>query len=225
MHYPRHIAIIPDGCRRWAKKNGKLPWEGHRIGIETLEKIGTYSLSKFPIKYYTVYGLSVENLQRSKLQLKMLDILYSGHFLRLAKEKVIHENEVQINVFGRMDMLSKKLRDAANVAISATADYKKKFLRIALAYSGRLEIVDAVKKLISKKKPITEENISKNLYDNVPEPDFIIRTAETRLSNFLLWQGVYSELYFSKKYWPAFSKADYLRALKEFDRRKRRYGK
>lgn len=222
-NYPKHLGLIPDGCRRWATERDFKPWKGHEKGIEVMENIGKWSFKNLPIKYYTVYGLSLENLKRSNSLLNMLFDLYSEHFLKLAEDDVIHEEEVNVGAVGRLDLLPEKLLDAISTAEEKTKDYDNKHFQVALGYSGRAEIVDAVKKA-SKKGEITEEAISKDLYSSFPDVDLIIRTSEKRLSNFLLWEGAYSEFCFVDKYWPAFTREDYIEALKDFDERKRRYG-
>ena len=132
MNYPVHLGIIPDGCRRWAIERKLLPWEGHKKGIEVMEEIGRWSLRELPIKYYTIYGLSMENMDRPKAQLDILGRLYSKHFLKLAKDKDIHENEINVGVVGRLDLLPKKLKEAIEQAEIATKDYTKKFFRIVI---------------------------------------------------------------------------------------------
>ncbi|MFH1424965.1 MAG: polyprenyl diphosphate synthase [archaeon] len=222
MEYPIHLAAIPDGCRRWAEERGKMPWEGHKKGIETLEEVAKWGFNNTPIKYFTVYGLSMENLQRPKAQLSALDRLYSEHFARIAADEDIHKNEVRVDMIGREELLPKRIKAAVKKAREETGKYNKRFLYIALAYSGRAEIIDAVKKV---KGELTEEAVSKNLYANAPEPDLIIRTAEQRMSNFLLWQGAYAELYFFDKHWPDFTIEDLKKALEAYNERKRRFGK
>ena len=224
-NYPKHIAIIPDGCRRWSIKNRVATIGGHKKGIDLLENLGKWSISNTPIKYYTVYGLSVENLQRPAPVLKYLLDLYAEHFIRLANDRVLHENEVRIDIVGREDLLPQNLLSAINVARDATSKYNQKFFRVALAYSGRQEIVDAAKKALTKKGEISEKTIAENLYSDAPDPDLLIRTAEQRISNFLLWGSAYMELNFSKKLWPDFTLSDYKKALTDFDARQRRFGK
>jgi tritrans,polycis-undecaprenyl-diphosphate synthase [geranylgeranyl-diphosphate specific] len=225
MNYPTHIGIIPDGCRRWAEEKGVSSLKGHAHGIEILEGIGRWSLRELPIKYYTVYGLSFENLNRPKEQLKYLSKLYAQHFLKLAEDEDVHNSKVSIGVVGKREMLPEEMNKAIDVALEATKDYNQKFFRIALAYGGRNEIVDAVNKILEQGGEVTVDNISKNVYSVVPEPDLIIRSAEQRLSNFLLWQSAYSEVYFTNKYWPDFTLEDYKNALKDYSDRKRRFGK
>ncbi len=224
-NYPVHLAIIPDGCRRWALKNKCSTIDGHKKGIEVLENIGRWSLANAPIKYYTVYGLSYENLQRPAVVLNYLYDLYAEHFKRLAEDKDIHKTRTKIGIVGREDLLPKKLMDAVQVARDATANYDKRFFRIALAYSGRQEIVDAINRIPNPASQITEELIDKNLYSTAPDPDLLIRTAEKRISNFLLWGMAYTEFYFIDKFWPDLTLGDYVKALKDFDKRKRRFGK
>ncbi|HIJ98525.1 TPA: di-trans,poly-cis-decaprenylcistransferase [archaeon] len=224
-NYPTHLCIIPDGCRRWAIKKKIGTIEGHKKGIEVLENLGRWSIGNTPIKYYTVYGLSYENLQRPAVVLNYLYDLYSEHFLKLAEDKDIHKNKVSIDIVGRADLLPRKLLNAIKVAQDSTSMYEKKFFRIALAYSGRQEIVDSAKKITNDGGEITEEKISRNLYSNAPDPDLLVRTAEKRISNFMLWGSAYMELYFIDKYWPDVTLRDYINALKDFDKRKRRFGK
>ena len=224
-NFPQHVAIIPDGCRRWSIKNKVATIGGHKKGIEVLENLGRWGIANTPVKYYTIYGLSLENLQRPAPVLKYLYDLYAEHFIRLASDKVLHENEVRVDIVGREDLIPSKLLYAINVARDATAKYNKKFFRIALAYSGRQEIADAAKKALTKDGEITPETISKNLYTDAPDPDLLIRTAEQRISNFLLWGSAYMEMNFSKKLWPDFTLNDYKKALTDFDARQRRFGK
>ena len=145
--------------------------------------------------------------------------------LKLAEDKDIHKNKVNVDIVGRADLLPQKLLGAIQVAKDATASYDKKFFRIALAYSGRQEIVDAAQKIANNSGEFSEENISKNLYSNAPDPDLLLRTAEKRISNFMLWGSAYMELYFLDKFWPDVTLRDYIKALQDFDKRKRRFGK
>ncbi len=226
QNYPTHVGLIPDGCRRWAVKRAFKPWEGHRKGIKVLEDIGRWSFENLPIKYYTVYGLSLENLKnRSSTLLKILFKMYSDHFIKMSKDETVHKIGVNVGAIGNLNLLPKELRESIKIAQRATASYTNKYFRVALAYSGRKEIVDAANRLVKNKKRITENSISKNLYFNFPDPDLIIRSSEKRISNFLLWESAYSELYFIDKLWPDVTKNDYIAALKDFDKRKRRYGK
>ncbi|MFH1450781.1 MAG: polyprenyl diphosphate synthase [archaeon] len=224
--YPNHVAVIPDGCRRWAKEKGMLPWEGHKRGIEVIEEIMPWFVETYPTKYMTGYGLSIENFNRAKDQLEALSLLYSKHLKRVSTDPRTHENEARIQVIGRVDLLPRRVQDAIKEAEEATKHYDKHVYNLALAYSGRMEIIDAVNKIKENGGEISEENISKNLYNPAaPEPDLLIRTSEKRVSNFLLWQGAYTELYFLDKYWPDITKEDIAAAMEDFAERQRRYGK
>lgn len=225
--YPVHFALIPDGCRRWAEQRGLKPWDGHQKGIDVLEDIILWFIEKYPTKYITGYGLSIENFNRNKTELEALSLLYSKHFVRLAEDERTHANKLRIQILGRKDLLPQKMQDAIQKAEDATRKYDNRVFNIALAYSGRLEIVDAVKKLQKQGLALSEQNISKNLYlPEVPEPDMILRSSgEQRVSNFLLWQGAYSELFFVDKYWPDVTKEDIAKAMEEYSERKRRFGK
>ena len=224
MNYPKHLGVIPDGCRRWAKQKNLLPWEGHREGIKRLEALARWSIKNTPIEYYTVYGLSLENLNRAKEQLSALSKLYSRHFISLSEDKDIHENKVNVDIVGREDLLPKEMLKAINIARDATKDYTEKYFRVALAYSGRQEIVDAAEKLAGTGESFSSENLSKHLYSDAPDPDLIVRTAEKRMSNFLLWGSAYSEFYVIDKFFPDVTIDDYKKALEEFSNRQRRYG-
>jgi len=226
MNYPTHLGIIPDGCRRWAKQHIFEYWEGHKKGIETLERVGKWCIRETPIKYYTIYGLSIENLNRSKLQLDALYKLYTDHLNKLIEDPIIEEENVHIQIIGKKNLLhSEKLQEAITRAEESTKNNSNKYFRLALAYGGRDEIVDSVKKLIENNQEITIENISANMYSPVPEPDLIIRSIEQRVSNFLLWQGAYVELYTANKLWPDMTKEDFIKAFKDYSERQRRYGK
>jgi len=225
-NYPKHLAFIPDGCRRWAKEQGLPVWEGHRKGIEVIEDIVLWFIKEYPTKYITGYGLSIENFNRAKIELEALSRLYSHHFTRLAEDPRVRENEVRIRVLGQVELLPKKIQEGIRKVEEATKDYNKRFFNIALAYSGRSEIIDAVKKLNETGSELSEESISKSLYQpDVPEPDMIVRTSEKRVSNFLLWQGAYAELFFVNKYWPDVTKGDISKVMEEFSERQRRYGR
>jgi undecaprenyl diphosphate synthase len=215
------MGIIPDGCRRWASEKGSLPWDGHLKGIGVMETVSKWILSETPVKHLTAYGLSASNLKRPASQLKALEKLYSKYFIKLSKDKDIHENQVRVGIIGSRNLLPEKILDAADVAVEATANYDSKFFRVALAYSGRQEIVDAVKKSGEK---LSVESISQNLYSDYPDVDLIFRTSERRLSNFMLWASSYSELYFLDKYWPDVSVDDIRVALEDYDSRQRRHG-
>nr|WP_075050571.1 polyprenyl diphosphate synthase [Ignicoccus islandicus] len=231
---PRHVAIIPDGNRRWAKMKGFKEWYGHKEGYKKMREVLLWLLD-LGIETVTVFAMSTENCtRRSEEERRNLFDLISGGLRELAKEKIIHEHKVKVNVIGKCEMWPKYLKEAAEEVQKATQHYNERYLYVAVCYGGRQEIVDAVKKIAmevleGKLKPeeITEETISEHLYTaGVPDPDLIIRTSgEERISNFLLWQSAYSEFYFADMYWPEIRKIDILRAIRDYQRRKRRYGK
>lgn len=229
---PMHVAIIPDGNRRWAKSENKKAWNGHREGAENVREIIKSSF-KTNIKYLTFYAFSAENLKnRARLERAFLYDLFEKKFNELADAIDIHKNEIKVNFFGRLHLLPKKVRDAIDNVVEKTKDYSKYFLNFCLAYDGRDEIVDAVKNIIKKgisSEDIDRDTIKDNLYTHeVPAPDLIIRTGmkdqECRLSGYLLWDSSYSEFYFTEKFWPEFTVDEFKSVVKDFARRDRRFG-
>ena len=224
---PKHVAIIMDGNRRWAKKRHLPSVFGHKKGYEGFKEAGNWGLAR-GIKYLTVYAFSTENWQRSK---KEVSYLFS--LLQFALEKEIddlNKKGVRFQVAGRINELPAKLQTAIKKAIDLTKHNAKAVFILAVNYGGRAEITDAVEALLEKYprvKKITEKMLGEFLYNPTnPDPDLIIRTSgEQRLSGFLLWQSAYSELYFTPKLWPDFSENDLDAALDEYANRKRRYGK
>ena len=230
---PEHVAIIMDGNRRFAKKLGLPPNTGHLFGRDKLEEVLEWCFD-LGIKNLTVYAFSTENFDRESNEVRELMNLCKSELERASKDSRIHKNQVKIRVLGHLDSLPKDISDSAKYIINQTKNYDKYSLNIALAYSGREEILQAIKKIaddVKKEKlninDIKESIVSKYLYTNgIPDPDIILRTSgEERISNFLLWQLAYSELYFSDVYWPAFQKRDFLRAILTCQQRKRRFGK
>lgn len=227
---PTHIAIIMDGNRRWAK-NKKLDTRlGHKKGAETLENIVRYC-NKIGIKYLTVYAFSTENWKRSKEEVGALMMLLQNYLDDFAK-RADTEN-IKINMIGERENLSKGLLKSIDNAIERTKNNTGIQFNIAFNYGGRNEIVTAVKKIANDVKndklqidDITEELVSKYLYTNdTPDPDLLIRTSgEIRTSNFLPWQLVYSEFYFTDKLWPDFEPDDLDKAIEEYNRRTRKFG-
>lgn len=227
---PEHIGVIMDGNGRWAKKRGLPRSAGHRAGAEALKKIVT-ECNKMGIKYITVYAFSTENWKRPKDEVDFLmNLLYS--YLRDAEKSLAGENVV-IRAIGSRAELSEKIR----VQIKKTEEFTKNntgiVMNIALNYGSREELTGAVRAIAKraadgtlKPEEITAEMISDNLYTGgQPDPDLIIRTSnELRLSNFMMWQASYSELYFTKTLWPDFSVRDLHEAIKEYQGRNRRYG-
>jgi len=224
---PRHIAIILDGNRRWARERGMPAVRGHEYGAKTLDKIVEHCL-KIGIKHLTVYVFSTENWKRSRLEVNALMMLLEKYLKD--KESEMEERGIKLTLFGEKSRLPKSIQSELEKVIRRTRSNKKLYLNLALNYGGRSEVTAAVKKINRKKisdTKITEKLISDNLYSaGQPDPDLVIRTGgEMRLSNFLLWQVAYSELYFIKKYWPAFTARDLDRAIGEWQKRQRRFGK
>lgn len=224
---PRHLGIIMDGNRRWARSQGLPSMEGHRRSIGVVRMIIRWCL-KHGIKFVTLFAFSTENWQRPQAEVSFLMKLFRS-VLRSEISKLSRQ-KVRYNAIGRLNELSPKLQQAISRAMARTRHYSRLVLNVAINYGGRAEIVDAVKKIITNKVPlsqVTEGLISHSLYDpHIPEPDFIIRTSgEQRLSGFLLWQAAYSELYFSRKLWPEFTEQDLDDALNDYQHRQRRFGK
>ena len=232
---PEHIAVILDGNRRWALKHSLNPWMGHKQGAEKVEELLDWCL-EMGVKSVTLYAFSTENFRRSPKEVEEIMKITEEKLRKLLTDKRIHENNVKVKIIGRKNLLPKSLRKLADEVEESTKNYNKHFLNIALAYGGRAEIVDAARKIAERvekgeigSKQIDEELFEKFLYtSHLPkqDPDLIIRTSgEERLSGFLLWQSAYSELCFLDIYWPEFRKIDLLRAIRTFQKRKRRFGK
>lgn len=222
----QHLAIIMDGNRRWAKKRGLPSLEGHRRGYEKMKEVGEWCLAR-GIKTLTVFAFSTENWRRSKNEVSyLMKLLETG----LTKElPVFMERNIKLKIIGKVEELSLKLQKAIKKAEALTENNSRGVLNIAINYGGRLELVEAMKKISRGKIPaakINEKLISQYLYTaGQPDPDLIIRTSgEQRLSGFLTWQAVYSELYFCQNHWPAFTEKDLDKAIDDFERRQRRFG-
>lgn len=227
----KHIAIIMDGNRRWAKEKNLPSAFGHKKGVDAL-KTTMKACDDFGIKYLTVYAFSTENWNRKPEEVSFLMDLLGTTLQNELQE--MHENNVVISFIGDTTKLSEKLQNILKNSVEKTKNNTGVNLQIAFNYGARDEIVNAVKN-ISKKistgelspEDITEDVISQNLYTkNIPDPDLLIRTGgEMRISNYLLWQIAYSELLVTKRYWPEFNKESLAEAILEFHNRHRRYGK
>ena len=221
-----HLAIIMDGNGRWAKERKLDRLSGHKEGAKSAKKI-IEACSNLKIKYLTLYTFSTENWSRPQIEIDSLMVLLSSMLKNEIQE--LERNNIVFNVVGRVEDLPGSIQKIIINAIEKTKNNTGLVLSLALSYSGRQELVDAINKIImSEKKEIIDEEIVKNhLYcPEIPDPDLIIRTAgEYRLSNFLLWQSAYAELYVSKKNWPAFKEEDLIQALKDFENRNRTFGK
>ncbi len=219
-----HVAIIMDGNGRWAKRRGLPRIEGHRVGARKVEKVVEWA-SDLGVDYLTLYAFSTENWRRPESEIRFLFRLFVD-FMRSKVEKMKREG-VRIRIMGRKEELPREVVDVWDWIEKETKDGKKITTIIALNYGGRAEIVDAVNSILKEGlESVDEETFRRYLYlPDVPDPDLVIRTSgEMRISNFLLWQIAYSELYFLKKYWPDFEKEDLEKALEDFSKRERRFG-
>ena len=230
---PKHVAIIMDGNRRFAKLQGNIDViKGHELGVDTLENVLDWSI-ELGIEIITVYAFSTENFNRPQNEVEGLMRLFVINFKRLVDHEKIHKNEVRVKVVGRTELLPDDVKEAITEAEEATKNYNKRFLNLAIGYDGRLEIIDSFKKIIKDVQEgkitvndVDEDLVSKNLYtEGIDDPNLIIRTSgEERLSGFLLWQSSYSELYFCETLWPELRKVDFLRAIRSYQARERRFG-
>lgn len=223
----KHIAIIMDGNRRWAKNNNLPSAMGHKKGVESLKNI-LRACNDFGIKYLTVYAFSTENWNRKKEEVEFLMNLVAVTLVNELDE--MHKENVQIHFIGDLTRLSDKLQKILSNAVETTKNNTGVVLQIALNYGSREEITNSVKNIIAKNIPIeqiTEDTISENLYTaGTPDPDILIRTGgEMRISNYLLWQIAYSEIIIREEFWPEFNKNSLAESILEFGKRQRRYGK
>ena len=223
MNPIKHVAIIMDGNGRWGIKNKGSRNKGHTEGLKTIENIITESL-KQDIRYLTLYTFSTENWKRPKQEITFLFKIFENFLLKKTNNLV--QNGIKFNVIGNKKKISKKLQKIISDSEKKTKFNNKLQINVALNYGSKDEIITACKTLIKKNKVITEKNINDNLYTKkIPNPDILIRTGNTnRLSNFLLWQIAYTEIFFIKKFWPEFSKNDYKKILKKFRSLKRNFG-
>lgn len=219
---PTHIAFIMDGNGRWAQNKNLPKAKGHEEGARSVEAVVNAAL-KAGVKYITLYAFSTENWKRSKTEIAALMKLLSKTLDKFIKED---DPKVKIIFSGRRDPLPKDILAKMDKAAQIKKDHPALTLNLAINYGSRQEITDAANKLIAEgKKEITQEDISGALYNNLPEPDLIVRTSgEQRLSNFLLWQSAYSEFYFTPVLWPDFKEEHFRQAVEEYGRRQRRFG-
>ncbi len=221
----KHVAIIMDGNRRWAKERNYPSAVGHKKGVDSL-KAAMRACDDFGIKYLTVYAFSTENWNRKPEEVSFLMDLLAQTLKNELKE--MHENNVVISFIGDTTKLSSKLQKILNHSVETTKNNTGVNLQIAFNYGSRDEIVHAVKEIIASKDTdnITEDTISRHLYTaNIPDPDLLIRTGgEMRVSNYLLWQIAYSEFIVLKKYWPEFNKETLAECVLEYAKRNRRFG-
>ena len=223
MNPIKHVAIIMDGNGRWGLKKKNSRNLGHKAGLVTVEKTIKESIKK-KIKYLTLYAFSTENWKRPKKEINFLFGLL--HDFLKKKTNELNENGIKFKVIGNRHLFSKKLSKILLNAEKITKNNKILHINLALNYGSKSEIINSIRLITKKKIPINQLNISKNLYTkDSPDPDLLIRTGKTnRLSNFLLWQIAYSEIYFVKKLWPDFSVNDYNKILRNFKKIKRNFG-
>ena len=223
MNPIKHVAIIMDGNGRWGTNKGKSRNFGHREGLKTVEKIIKESLRK-KIKYLTLFAFSTENWKRPKKEINYLFSLLDNFLSNKIKE--LNKEKIKFQVIGKKKF-NKKLNKLLNLSEKLTSKNKRLQINLALNYGSKSEIVRSINTIKKKKLIINENNISKNLYtSNIPDPDILIRTGNRkRLSNFLLWQLAYSEIFFEKKLWPDFNEKDFNKILNLFRKTKRNFGK
>ena len=224
---PKHIAITMDGNGRWAKTQGKFRVFGHQNGVKAV-KDTVEAAAELGVKYLTLYAFSTENWNRPKLE---VDALMSLLISTISKEtKTLMDNNIRLSAIGNLNDLPKKCQKELQDAIDKTKKNNRTTLILALSYSSKWEIINAIKQIV--KDGVSEEDINEEMFSQylttkgVPNPELLIRTSgEQRISNFLLWQISYSELYFTEKLWPEFNKEDFYEAIFEFQKRERRFGK
>ena len=223
MNPIKHVAIIMDGNGRWGIRKGKSRNFGHKQGLKTVEKIIKETLKK-KIKYLTLYAFSTENWKRPKNEINYLFSLLNNFLSNKIKE--LNKEKIKFYVIGKKKF-NKKLNRLLNYSEKLTSKNKRLQINLALNYGSKSEIISAMNYIKKKKLRVNEKNVTKNLYTvNIPDPDILIRTGnKKRLSNFLLWQLAYSEIFFEKKLWPDFNERDYNKILNLFKKIKRNFGR
>ena len=224
MNPVKHVAIIMDGNGRWGVKHKKSRNEGHRAGLNNVDLIINSCINK-KIQFLTLYTFSLENWKRPKNEITFLFKLLEN-FLRKKINEIIKKN-IKLKFIGELSKLPTKLQKLIKLSEKKTFNKKTLQVNIALHYGSKIELINTIKKIKQKKITINEKNIDNNLYTkNLPNPDILIRTGDThRLSNFLLWQIAYAELYFTNILWPDFRKEHFYDAIIEYQNRERRFGK
>ena len=227
---PKHIAIILDGNRRYARKIGMQPWQGHSFGAEKVEDLLKWCRD-LGIKELTLYSFSMDNFKRPEREKKAIFELFKKNFEKLEKDDRLMKNGIKVRFIGRLQMFPKEIQEGMQRLMKKTNENERFKVNFAMAYSGKAEITDSVRKIINKinSKEINIENVDEDLIKNnlylSSEPDIFIRPGgEKRMSDFLLWQSSYSELIFLEKLWPEFTKEDLIWCIGEFKRRERRFG-
>jgi undecaprenyl diphosphate synthase len=222
MNELNHIAFIMDGNGRWGLKKKRSRNYGHLEGVKTVQKIVEASII-FKVPVITFYVFSSENWRRPKSEINYLFNLIKIYFKKEIKNLI--KNKIKINISGRISNLPSEIKKTLFSAVKKTQKNKKIIINLAINYGSKSEIIDSIKKLNFNSKKITEDNINKNLYLNLPFPDILIRTGgQKRLSNFMLWQLAYTEIFFLDKLWPDFSKNDLNKVIKKYHNIKRNFG-
>jgi tritrans,polycis-undecaprenyl-diphosphate synthase [geranylgeranyl-diphosphate specific] len=229
---PRHLAIIMDGNRRFAAGHGMMISEGHVRGKDKLEQLLDWCL-EVGVRILTVYALSTENLERPKAELDALMDLFAGAFMDVVTDPRVHKHHIRVRAIGNLQLLRSDVQESIRLAEAATKDYTDYQYNVAIAYGGREEILLAIRAIAQevangavRPEEIDARMVSARLYTaDLPDPDLVFRTSgEERISNFLLWQTAYAELYFADVLWPGLAKVDFLKAIQAFQNRGRRYG-
>jgi len=229
---PGHVGFILDGNRRHARSLGRLPWEGHQLGSDTVEALVGWGRD-IGIRTMTLYAFSTENFERPEDEVRVLMDLFAKRLTDLSSDDRILRDRVKVKVLGRTEMLPPDVLDAVKLVEGATASFDAFLLNFCIAYGGRQEIIDAVLKIVDKvqsgeldRERIDETLFAQHLYTAGNDPDLIIRTGgESRLSNFLLYQAAYSELFFTDVFFPSFREIDFLRLIRAYQQRQRRFGR
>jgi undecaprenyl diphosphate synthase len=234
LNLPRHVAVIPDGNRRWARKRGLKPWIGHQRGMNYFEKVLEKAL-ELKIPYVTFWGGSRDNLtKRAKIEIRFLFKVYTDQFRRILTDERIHQNKVRVNVLGRWrEILPPQTQKAINKAMEATKGYNEYFFTFLIAYNGTDEMLDCIRKIAkaAAKNPlkITEKLVKDNLWTrDLPPVDLIIRTGceadPHNSTGFMMWDAAYSQLHFTRTLFPDFGPAEFEKIVKKYSKRERRLG-
>lgn len=224
MNIPKHIGLIPDGNRRWAKIRGLDPWEGHAKGIARFRQFIDWCY-ELGVEEVTAYSISSDNLKkRPKIEIELLFKVYEQNLLSLLESAEISEKGVHVDFVGGLDGIPKRVRDLMDRIVEKSKNNTGVKLNLCVNYSGREEIVSAARAIVKEGMEINQENMQKHLLIK-DAPDLLIRTAENRISDFLTWQCAYSEIFFSTKYFPDFERCDLLEAIAAYNKTTQRFGR